>query len=78
MKNETYIEKPESYFYPKIMEEEMPIAISPELNKKYYNIESIYNTFYTKNSISIAKEKSKEERENKRINDDSFVYGEVV
>ena len=56
----------------------MPIAISPELNKKYYNIESIYNTFYTKNSISIAKEKSKEERENKRINDDSFVYGEIV
>ena len=78
MKNETYIEKPESYFYPKIMEEEMPIAISPELNKKYYNIESIYNTFYTKNSISIAKEKSKEEREKKGIKDNSFVYGEIV
>ena len=56
----------------------MPITISPELNKKYYKIESIYNLFYTKNSISIAKEKSKEERENKRINDDSFVYGEIV
>ena len=78
MRNETYIEKPETYFYPKIMEEEMPITISPELNKKYYKIESIYNLFYTKNSISIAKEKSKEERENKIINDDSFVYGEIV
>ena len=61
MKNEIFIDKPESYFYPKIIEEEMPIAISPELNKKYYNIESIYNTFYTKNSISIEKIRYSEE-----------------
>ena len=46
MKNQIFIDKPESYFYPKIMEEEMPIAISPELNKKYYYF--IYNlTFIT-------------------------------
>ena len=78
MKNEINIDQSESYFYPIMIEEEMPIVFSSKLNKKYYNIESIYNTFYTKNSISIAKEKSKEERDNKAINDDSFVYGEIV
>ena len=74
MKNEINIKQSESYFYPIMIEEEMPIVLSSKLNKKYYNLELIYNSFYPKNSISIAKEKSKEERDNKAINDDSFVY----
>ena len=78
MKNEINIKQSESYFYPIMIEEEMPIVLSSKLNKKYYNLELIYNSFYPKNSISIAKEKSKEERDNKAINDDSFVYGEIV
>jgi hypothetical protein len=78
MKNEINIDQSESYFYPIMIEEEMPIVLSSKLNKKYYNLELIYNSFYPKNSISIAKEKSKEERDNKVINDDSFVYGEIV
>jgi hypothetical protein len=78
MKNEINIDQSESYFYPIMIEEEMPIVLSSKLNKKYYNLELIYNSFYPKNSISIAKEKSKEERDNKAINDDSFVYGEIV
>ena len=78
MKNKINIKQSESYFYPIMIEEEMPIVLSSKLNKKYYNLELIYNSFYPKNSISIAKEKSKEERDNKAINDDSFVYGEIV
>lgn len=78
MKNEIKIDQSESSFYPIMIEEEMPIVLSSKLNKKYYNLELIYNSFYPKNSISIAKEKSKEERDNKAINDDSFVYGEIV
>ena len=56
----------------------MPIKIEKETNIKYYNLEQIFNTFYSENSLSIAKDKSREERENKKINDNSFVYGEIV
>ena len=56
----------------------MPIKIEKETNIKYYNLEKIFNTFYSENSLSIAKDKSREERENKGITDNSFVYGEIV
>jgi len=68
----------ETYFNPQTSEEDMPIKIEKETNIKYYNLEKIFNTFYSENSLSIAKDKSREERENKKINDNSFVYGEIV
>jgi hypothetical protein len=68
----------ESYLNPQSSEEDMPIKIEKETNIKYYNLEQIFNTFYSENSLSIAKDKSREERENKKINDNSFVYGEIV
>ena len=68
----------ETYFNPQTSEEDMRIKIEKETNIKYYNLEKIFNTFYSENSLSIAKDKSREERENKGITDNSFVYGEIV
>ena len=68
----------ETYFNPQTSEEDMPIKIEKETNIKYYNLEKIFNTFYSENSLSIAKDKSREEREKKGIKDSSFVYGEIV
>jgi hypothetical protein len=68
----------ENYFLPRNNEEEIPFPIEIQINVKYYNLEQIFNCFYPENSLSIAKDKSREERENKGITDKSFIYGEVV
>ena len=70
--------QPEKYFDPIIPEEENPIQIDEETCKTYQRLESIFNSFFPKNSLQLAKEKSKEERDTKRINDTSFAYGEIV
>ena len=70
--------QPEKYFEPIIPEEDNPITIDEESSKMYQRLESIFNSFYPNNSTQLAKEKSKEERDNKRINDTSFAYGEIV
>ena len=70
--------QPEKYFEPIITEEDNPITIDEESSKMYQRLESIFNSFYPNNSTQLAKEKSKEERDNKRINDTSFAYGEIV
>ena len=58
--------------------EENPIMVEPESAVKYFNLEKVFNTFFPERSLSIAKEKSTEERDSKHINDSSFTYGEVV
>ena len=58
--------------------EENPIIVEPESAIKYFNLEKVFNTFFPERSLSIAKEKSTEERDSKHINDSSFTYGEVV
>ncbi len=72
------VKEAENYLVPRSNEEEMPIQIEIQDNVKYYNLEVIFNSFYPENSLSIAKDKSKEEREKKGIKDNSFVYGEIV
>ena len=67
-----------NYFTNRTEEEESPIVIDPETNIKYFQLEQIFNSFFPNDSLSIAKEKSKEERDSKRINDSSFTYGEIV
>ena len=69
---------PSNYFLSRAEEEETPIIIDEETSTKYYNLEVLFNSFFPNDSLSIAKEKSKEERDSKRINDSSFTYGEVV
>lgn len=67
-----------TYFSPRIDEEESPIELDENTSLKYFGLEKIYNFYYPENSLSIAKESSKSEREQKRLNDSSFIYGEVV
>lgn len=65
-------------FLKKVGEEEVPIEISDELSNKYAHLNKIFDSFFPENSLSMAKESSKEERDKKNINDSSFVYGEIV
>ena len=58
--------------------EENPIIVEPESAIKYFNLEKVFNTFFPERSLSIAKEKSTQERDSKHINDSSFTYGEIV
>ena len=67
-----------NYFSPRIYEEDLPLKLSEYLNIKYYNIEKIFNLYYQEDSLSIAKESSLSERNNKKLKDSSFVYGEIV
>jgi len=67
-----------NYFLPRSEEEESPIMIEQEASIKYYQLEQIFNSFFPNDSLSIAKERSKEERDTKRINDSSYTYGEIV
>ena len=67
-----------NYFASRTEDEENPIILDPDINIKYFQLEQIFNSFFPNDSLSIAKEKSKEERDSKRINDSSFTYGEVV
>ena len=67
-----------SYFNSRTEDEETPVIIDQDTSIKYYQLEQLFNSFFPNDSLSIAKEKSKEERDSKRINDSSFTYGEVV
>lgn len=66
------------YFASRSKDEDYPIRIDEETSKRYFYLEKIYDSFFTKDSLSIAKEKSKAERNSKQINDSSFTYGEIV
>ena len=66
------------YFASKSKDEDYPIIINEETSKRYFNLEKVYDSFFAKDSLSIAKEKSKAERNSKQISDSSFTYGEIV
>ena len=66
------------YFASKSKDEDYPIIINEETSIRYFNLEKVYDSFFTKDSLSIAKEKSKAERNYKQISDSSFTYGEIV
>ena len=67
-----------NYFASREKEEDYPIKINKESSIKCYNLEKIFNYFFPDDSLSIAKSKSLEERDNKHIKDSSFTYGEIV
>ena len=58
--------------------EESPIIVEPETCIRYFDLEKVFDSFFPERSLSLAKEKSTEERDSKHINDSSFTYGEVV
>jgi len=66
------------YFASRSKDEDYPIRIDEETSKRYFYLEKVYDSFFKKDSLSIAKEKSKAERNSKQINDSSFTYGEIV
>ena len=67
-----------TYFASKSKDEDYPFSINAEVSKRYVQLEKIFNSFFPTDYLSIAKEKSKEERDFKKINDSSFTYGEIV
>ena len=67
-----------NYFARRSEDEDCPIIIEQEVSMRYQQLEQLFNSFFPNDSLSIAKEKSKEERDTKRINDSSFTYGETV
>ena len=72
------IEDGKHYFASQSKDEDYPISINEEISEKYFQLEKIFNSFFPNNYLSLAKEKSKEERDSKKINDSSFTYGEIV
>lgn len=65
------------YFTP-LNEETSPITPDTSINQRCYSLEQIYNQFFPRDSLSKAKEASKNERDQRQINDSSFIYGEIV
>ena len=65
----------EYYFASRTEEEECPIVIDQETSIKYYRLEQLFNSFFPSVCLSIAIEKSKEERDSKLINVDFQIYG---
>lgn len=67
-----------SYFESKSNQEDIPIQLNPQTNIRYYNLEILFNIFYPEDSLNIAKDYSKKEREEKKILDTSLTYSETV
>ena len=67
-----------SYFASQSKDEDCPIIIAPDISKRYFQLQKLFDSFFPSDYLSIAKEKSKQERDNKKINDSSFTYGEIV
>ena len=72
------IEDGKHYFEKQSKDEDYPVSIKEDASIKYFQLEKIFNSFFPNDYLSLAKEKSKEERESKQIIDSSFTYGEVV
>ena len=66
------------YFASQSKDEDYLIFLNPEISKRYFKLEKLFNSFFPSDYLSLAKEKSKEERDNKNIIDSSFTYGEIV
>ena len=66
------------YFASQSKDEDYPIILNPEISKRYFKLEKLFNSFFPSDYLSLAKEKSKEERDNKNIIDSSFTYWEIV
>ena len=52
--------------------------MSEEVHLKYEILDLTFEKFFDENSLHMAKENSKKEREDKGLNESSFVYGEIT
>jgi hypothetical protein len=69
---------PLNYFDSRVCEEENPVKLSSEINLKYEELDMLFEEFFDENGLQVAKNSSKEEREKRKLDDSSFVYGEIV
>ena len=71
-------EEAKNYFTSKSEDDETPLVLNIPTQIRYYNLENFYNSFYPIDSLTIAKDFSKKEREEKQILDPTFTYSETV
>ena len=69
---------PENFLDKQHLEEDEPITIDPTIASHYYNLNSVFESFFPDDSLNLAKYTSKAEREQKSLNDSNYIYGEVV
>ena len=67
-----------NYFASRSKDEDYPFVVDSPTSIRYVQLEKIFNSFFPEDYLSIAKEKSRQERDSKKINDSSFTYGEIV
>jgi hypothetical protein len=66
------------YFDKRVSEEDSPIEVNDEMQDKYERLDVFFERIFDENSLNVAKQSSKEERDKKALNESSYVYGEIV
>lgn len=66
------------YFDKRVPEEDTPINVLDEVNQRYEELDLVFEECFDENSLHMAKQSSKEEREKKGLNESSYVYGEIT
>jgi len=66
------------YFDKRVAEEDSPIEVKDEKQNKYERLDAFFEKIFDENSLNVAKQSSKEERDSKALNESSYVYGEIV
>jgi hypothetical protein len=67
-----------NYFDSRVPEEESPVKLSADIQQKYEELDLLFEDFFDENGLHVAKQSSKEERDTKKLDDSSYVYGEIV
>lgn len=76
--NNIDIIEPGKDYFAALNQETSPFIPDSSVNSRCFSLEQIFNSIFSKSSLQEAKEASKEERDQKQINDCSFLYGEIV
>jgi hypothetical protein len=66
------------YFDKRVGEEDSPIEVNNEKQYMYERLDGFFEQIFDENSLNVAKQSSKEERDKKTLNESSYVYGEIV
>jgi hypothetical protein len=72
------MDESEKFLEKQHLEEDEPISIESSLSTHYYELNQVFNSFFSDDSLNEAKFTSKAEREQKSLNDSNYIYGEVV
>ena len=75
---EEHIPMQSNYFDRRVDEEDEPVVVDEENQIKCEVLDDMFEDFFEDDFLCIAKQNSKLERDTKKLNDSSFVYGEIV